>query len=169
MLSLPVFLRVFFLRALCCVFLRSLVPAGNQAGAGAGLPGSSRYAPAHGIAVARKVCPVRIFTAKETAVCAIFSYICRMKITILGPAHPYRGGLASIMEIMARTFQRRGNEVDIKTFTLQYPSLLFPARARPYPRRRRPICTSAGASIRSTLSTGCVSVAGYAANVPISC
>ena len=24
-----------------------------------------------------------------------------MKITILGPAHPYRGGLASIMEIMA--------------------------------------------------------------------
>ena len=36
-----------------------------------------------------------------------------MKITILGPAHPYRGGLASIMEIMARTFQRRGNEVDI--------------------------------------------------------
>lgn len=48
-----------------------------------------------------------------------------MKITILGPAHPYRGGLASIMEIMARTFQRRGDEVDIKTFTLQYPSLLF--------------------------------------------
>ena len=130
MLSLPVFLRVFFLRALCCVFLRSLVPAGNQAGAGAGLPGSSRYAPAHGIAVVRKVCPVRIFTAKETAVCAIFSYICRMKITILGPAHPYRGGLASIMEIMARTFQRRGNEVDIKTFTLQYPSLLFPGKSQ---------------------------------------
>ena len=48
-----------------------------------------------------------------------------MKITILGPAHPYRGGLASIMEIMARTFRLRGNEVDIKTFTLQYPSLLL--------------------------------------------
>ena len=53
-----------------------------------------------------------------------------MKITILGPAHPYRGGLASIMEIMARTFQRRGNEVDIKTFTLQYPSLLFPGESQ---------------------------------------
>ncbi len=49
-----------------------------------------------------------------------------MKITILGPAHPYRGGLASIMEIMARTFLRRGHRVDIRTFTLQYPSLLFP-------------------------------------------
>ena len=53
-----------------------------------------------------------------------------MKITILGPAHPYRGGLASIMEIMARTFQRRGDEVDIKTFTLQYPSLPFPGESQ---------------------------------------
>ena len=42
-----------------------------------------------------------------------------MKITVLGPAHPYRGGLASILEIMARTFLRRGDDVDIKTFTLQ--------------------------------------------------
>lgn len=53
-----------------------------------------------------------------------------MKITILGPAHPYRGGLASIMQIMARTFQRRGDEVDIMTFTLQYPSLLFPGKSQ---------------------------------------
>ncbi len=53
-----------------------------------------------------------------------------MKITVLGPAHPYRGGLASIMEILARTFQQRGNEVDIKTFTLQYPSLLFPGKSQ---------------------------------------
>lgn len=53
-----------------------------------------------------------------------------MKITVLGPAHPYRGGLASIMEILARTFQRRGNQVDIKTFTLQYPSLLFPGKSQ---------------------------------------
>lgn len=53
-----------------------------------------------------------------------------MKITILGPAHPYRGGLASIMEIMARTFASRGNRVDIKTFTLQYPALLFPGKSQ---------------------------------------
>lgn len=53
-----------------------------------------------------------------------------MKITILGPAHPFRGGLASIMEIMARTFQRRGNEVDVKTFTVQYPALLFPGKSQ---------------------------------------
>lgn len=53
-----------------------------------------------------------------------------MKITILGPAYPYRGGLASIMQIMARTFAARGDEVDIKTFTRQYPSLLFPGKSQ---------------------------------------
>ena len=53
-----------------------------------------------------------------------------MKITILGPAHPYRGGLASIMETMARTFRRRGDEVAGRTFTLQYPSLLFPGKSQ---------------------------------------
>ena len=53
-----------------------------------------------------------------------------MKITIVGPAHPYRGGLASILEILARTFQRRGAEVGIRTFTLQYPSLLFPGKSQ---------------------------------------
>lgn len=53
-----------------------------------------------------------------------------MKITILGPAHPYRGGLASIMETMARVFIKRGNVVDIKTFSLQYPSLLFPGKSQ---------------------------------------
>ena len=44
-----------------------------------------------------------------------------MKISIVGPAHPYRGGLAVIMQSMARVFQHRGDEVKIKTFTLQYP------------------------------------------------
>lgn len=68
--------------------------------------------------------------AAEFGAVAGMHYLYDMKITILGPAHPYRGGLASIMEIMARTFLRRGNEVDIKTFTLQYPSLLFPGKSQ---------------------------------------
>ncbi len=53
-----------------------------------------------------------------------------MKITIVGPAHPYRGGLASIMETMAREFGSRGDEVSIKTFTVQYPRLLFPGKSQ---------------------------------------
>ena len=54
----------------------------------------------------------------------------RLKIAIVGPAHPYRGGLAAIMESMAREFQSRGYIVDILTFTLQYPSLLFPGKSQ---------------------------------------
>lgn len=53
-----------------------------------------------------------------------------MKITILGPAHPYRGGLASIMHTMARVYQREGHEVDLCTFTVQYPALLFPGKSQ---------------------------------------
>ena len=53
-----------------------------------------------------------------------------MKILLLGPAHPYRGGLASIMETMAREYQSRGHEVRIYTFTVQYPSLLFPGKTQ---------------------------------------
>ena len=53
-----------------------------------------------------------------------------MKIVILGPAHPYRGGLATIMMTMAREFQSRGDEVKVYTFSLQYPSLLFPGKSQ---------------------------------------
>lgn len=53
-----------------------------------------------------------------------------MKICILGPAHPYRGGLSAIMEAMAREYQHRGDEVSIRTFSLQYPSFLFPGKTQ---------------------------------------
>ena len=49
-----------------------------------------------------------------------------MKIIIIGPAHPLRGGLASYDERLAREFQNQGNEVCIYTFSLQYPGFLFP-------------------------------------------
>lgn len=52
------------------------------------------------------------------------------KIIILGPAWPYRGGLASIMETLARTFIKRGAQVMNWTFTLQYPSFLFPGKSQ---------------------------------------
>jgi glycosyltransferase involved in cell wall biosynthesis len=48
------------------------------------------------------------------------------RIVIIGPAHPLRGGLASFDERLARQFQQEGNEVVIYTFSLQYPSFLFP-------------------------------------------
>lgn len=54
----------------------------------------------------------------------------KLKVAIVGPAHPYRGGLAAIMQTMAREFQHRGYDVEILTFTLQYPSLLFPGKSQ---------------------------------------
>lgn len=52
------------------------------------------------------------------------------KVTLLGPAWPYRGGIASIIERLARIFAERGAEVDIKTFSVQYPSWLFPGKSQ---------------------------------------
>ena len=49
-----------------------------------------------------------------------------MKIIIIGPAHPLRGGLASFNERLAKEFQLQGNEVSIYTFSLQYPNFIFP-------------------------------------------
>jgi len=51
-------------------------------------------------------------------------------VVIIGPAYPLRGGLASFNERLAREFQRRGDHVLIYTFSLQYPSFLFPGTSQ---------------------------------------
>lgn len=51
-------------------------------------------------------------------------------IVLLGPAHPFRGGLAAFNERLARTLQQAGFKVTIITFTLQYPSFLFPGKSQ---------------------------------------
>lgn len=53
-----------------------------------------------------------------------------MKIIILGTAYPYRGGLAVYNERLAREFQNEGNEVEIWTFSMQYPGFLFPGKTQ---------------------------------------
>ena len=53
-----------------------------------------------------------------------------MKIVILGTAWPYRGGLAVYNERLAREFTAQGDDVTIYTFTLQYPSFLFPGKTQ---------------------------------------
>lgn len=54
----------------------------------------------------------------------------RMKIVILGTSWPYRGGLAAFNERLARQFALEGHEVELWTFTLQYPSFLFPGKTQ---------------------------------------
>lgn len=53
-----------------------------------------------------------------------------MKITILGTAYPYRGGIAAFNERLAHQFLSEGHDVDIVTFTLQYPGFLFPGKTQ---------------------------------------
>ena len=53
-----------------------------------------------------------------------------MKIAIVGTAYPYRGGIAAFNERLAHEFQREGHEVDVYTFTLQYPKFLFPGKTQ---------------------------------------
>ncbi len=71
-----------------------------------------------------------------------------MKIILLGTAYPYRGGLATFNERLARQFMYEGHEVELWTFTLQYPSFLFPGKTQ-YSSEQAP----KGLLIRRTLNS----------------
>jgi len=49
-----------------------------------------------------------------------------MKVIIIGPAWPLRGGLASFDQRLCRAFMETGNDCSIYSFSLQYPGFLFP-------------------------------------------
>ena len=51
-------------------------------------------------------------------------------LILIGPAHPLRGGLATFDERLAREFIAEGWQVEIYTFSLQYPGLLFPGKTQ---------------------------------------
>jgi D-inositol-3-phosphate glycosyltransferase len=53
-----------------------------------------------------------------------------MKIIICAPAYPYRGGIAAYSDRLARELVDNGDEAEIFTFTLQYPSFLFPGKTQ---------------------------------------
>jgi glycosyltransferase involved in cell wall biosynthesis len=52
------------------------------------------------------------------------------KIIIIGPAHPLRGGLATFNQRLAKEFIQSGHDCSIYSFSLQYPSLLFPGKTQ---------------------------------------
>lgn len=53
-----------------------------------------------------------------------------MRITILGPANPFRGGIAALNERLAKQLILEGHEVNIVSFTVQYPKILFPGKTQ---------------------------------------
>jgi glycosyltransferase involved in cell wall biosynthesis len=52
------------------------------------------------------------------------------KVIIIGPAHPLRGGLATFNQRLAKEFIDEGFDCSILSFSLQYPSLLFPGTSQ---------------------------------------
>ena len=50
----------------------------------------------------------------------------KRKVIIIGPAFPFRGGIANFNNALAQEYYNRGDEVVLYSFTLQYPGFLFP-------------------------------------------
>ena len=49
-----------------------------------------------------------------------------MNVIIIGPAFPYRGGIADTNHSLCRSFNKLGHQCELVTFTMQYPNFLFP-------------------------------------------
>ena len=47
-------------------------------------------------------------------------------VVIIGPGHPLRGGLATFNQRLAKQFINEGHTCSIYSFSLQYPSFIFP-------------------------------------------
>ena len=67
-----------------------------------------------------------------------------MKIALVGPAHPYKGGGARHTTELARRLAAAGHDVIIESWRAQYPGRLYPGQqtvdvpeGEPYPRTRR--------------------------------
>ena len=53
-----------------------------------------------------------------------------MRIALLGTAHPLRGGIAASNERLAQELVQQGHDVVMYSFSLQYPSFLFPGTSQ---------------------------------------
>ncbi len=63
----------------------------------------------------------------------------KRKVIIIGPAFPYRGGIANFNNSLAVEYQNQGADVQVYSFSLQYPSFLFPGKTQ-YEEGKGPEC-----------------------------
>ena len=52
------------------------------------------------------------------------------KVILLGPAYPLRGGIADFNEALAISMQKEEYEMEVVSFSLQYPEFLFPGKTQ---------------------------------------
>ena len=55
-----------------------------------------------------------------------------MKIFLLGPCYPYRGGISDTNEELAQTLHQQGHTIEVINFKMLYPSILFPGTTQYY-------------------------------------
>src|SRR5690606_14286007 len=72
----------------------------------------------------------------------------RMRIALVGPTHPYKGGVAQHTTTLARQLGLAGHVVDLVSWSAQYPGFLYPGEQRvpehkpevpPWPRTTYPL------------------------------
>src|SRR5437588_2866040 len=51
-----------------------------------------------------------------------------MRITVIGPAYPLRGGIAHHVYCLKQELTRRGHSVQVISFRKLYPSIFFPGK-----------------------------------------
>jgi D-inositol-3-phosphate glycosyltransferase len=56
-----------------------------------------------------------------------------LKVVLVGPAFPLRGGIADFNEAFANALQQEGHDVSIYSFYYQYPGILFPGTSQTSP------------------------------------
>jgi glycosyltransferase involved in cell wall biosynthesis len=58
-----------------------------------------------------------------------------MRLALIGPTYPYRGGIAHHTTVLCEALQERGHEVLLVSLKRQYPAWLFPGRTDQDPSR----------------------------------
>lgn len=51
-----------------------------------------------------------------------------MRVTVIGPTHPYKGGIAQYTTELAHQLDQSGHQVRIESWSHQYPRLLYPGQ-----------------------------------------
>lgn len=59
-----------------------------------------------------------------------------MKVALIGPVYPYRGGIAHYTTMLYRALRERGHDVLMVSFKRQYPRWLYPGRSDKDPSKK---------------------------------
>ena len=76
----------------------------------------------------------------------------RQRIAVVGPVHPYRGGIAHFTEMTVEGLAGRGHDVLPVSFSRQYPDVLFPGKTQFEPDDDAPAAVRGAPRLLDTLN-----------------